>query len=123
MLNIPAELDGVIEGVFGLDNRPQTTTHFRRRVRAAVTDVSFTALKVAQAYDFPSGADGSGQAIAILELGGGYRPQDLSSYFNNLGLATPTISAISVDGASNYPTGSADGPDGKLSSTSKSLAQ
>jgi kumamolisin len=114
VLNIPAELDGVIEGVFGLDNRPQTTTHFRRRVRAAVTDVSFTALKVAQAYDFPSGADGSGQAIAILELGGGYRPQDLSSYFNNLGLATPTISAISVDGASNYPTGSADGPDGEV---------
>jgi kumamolisin len=57
---------------------------------------------------------GSGQAIAILELGGGYRPQDSSSYFSNLGLATPAISTISVDGASNSPTGSADGPDGEV---------
>jgi kumamolisin len=28
-LQIPAELDGIIEGVFGLDNRPQATPHFR----------------------------------------------------------------------------------------------
>jgi len=114
VLKIPAELKGIIEGVFGLDNRPQAKAHFRRRVRAAVADVSFTALKVAQAYDFPGGADGSGQAVAILELGGGYRPQDLSSYFSSLGLAVPAISAISVDGASNSPTGSADGPDGEV---------
>src|SRR5579862_536680 len=113
MLKIPAELKGVIEGVFGLDNRPQAKAHFRRRVRAAATDVSYTALKVAEAYDFPS-TDGSGQAVAILELGGGYRAQDLSSYFSNLGLATPAVSAISVDGASNSPTGSADGPDGEV---------
>src|SRR6202035_2592342 len=37
-LSIPAELDGVIEGVFGLDNRPQVKTHFRRRVRALATE-------------------------------------------------------------------------------------
>jgi kumamolisin len=113
-LKIPAELEGVIEGVFGLDNRPQARPHFRRRVRAAAADVSFTALKVAEAYDFPSGADGSGQSIAILELGGGYRAQDLSAYFSNLGLTTPAVSAISVDGGSNSPTGSADGPDGEV---------
>jgi kumamolisin len=113
-LQIPAELESVIEGVFGLDNRPQAGTHFRRRSRAAATDVSFTALQVAQAYNFPAGADGSGQAIAILELGGGYRAQDLSAYFGNLGLAVPTVTAISVDGASNSPTDSADGPDGEV---------
>jgi kumamolisin len=104
----------VIEGVFGLDNRPQAKAHFRRRIRAAASDVSFTALKVAEAYYFPGGADGSGQTIAILELGGGYRAQDLSSYFGNLGLATPSVSAISIDGGSNSPTGSADGPDGEV---------
>jgi len=113
-LQIPAELENVIEGVFGLDNRPQARTHFRRRVRAAATDVSFTALQVAQAYNFPAGADGSGQAIAILELGGGYNAQDLSAYFGNLGLAVPAVAAISVDGAANSPTGSADGPDGEV---------
>ncbi len=114
VLKIPAALEGIIEGVFGIDNRPQAKAHFRRRIRAAATDVSYTALKVAEAYDFPGSADGSGQAVAILELGGGYRPQDLSSYFGNLGLATPAVSAISVDGASNSPTGSADGPDGEV---------
>jgi kumamolisin len=113
-LQIPAELENVIEGVFGLDNRPQARTHFRRRVRAAATDVSFTAPQVAEAYNFPAGADGSGQAIAILELGGGYRAQDLSAYFSNLGLAVPVVTAISVDGASNSPTGNADGPDGEV---------
>jgi len=113
-LKIPVELQAVIEGVFGLDNRPQAKAHFRRRIRAAATDVSFTALKVAEAYDFPGGADGSGEAIAILELGGGYRAQDLSSYFGSLGLAIPAVSAISIDGGSNSPTGGADGPDGEV---------
>lgn len=114
VLEIPAELESMIEGIFGLDNRPQAHPHFRRRIHAKVTDVSFTALQVAQAYDFPSDADGSGQAIAILELGGGYRTQDLTAYFSNLGLHTPAVSAIFVDGGSNSPTGSADGPDGEV---------
>ncbi|MGC1258435.1 MAG: protease pro-enzyme activation domain-containing protein, partial [Candidatus Acidiferrales bacterium] len=30
-IQIPANLDGIIEGVFGLDNRPQATAHFRIR--------------------------------------------------------------------------------------------
>ena len=35
---IPAELQDVIEGVFGLDNRPQAKPHFRRRRGQAVVD-------------------------------------------------------------------------------------
>lgn len=113
-IQIPADLEGVIEGVFGLDSRPQARTHFRRRIRTAPSDVSYTALQVAQAYRFPADTDGAGQAIAILELGGGYRPADLNSYFQNLGLAAPSVSAISVDKATNSPTGSADSPDGEV---------
>src|ERR1700730_12789220 len=30
-IQLPAELDGVVEGVFGLDNRPQARPHFRSR--------------------------------------------------------------------------------------------
>jgi len=74
-LEIPAALENIIEGVFGLDNRPQARAHFRRRVRAKATDVSFTALQVAQAYNFPAGTDGTGQAIALIELGGGRPPR------------------------------------------------
>lgn len=113
-LEIPADLEPIIEGVFGLDTRPQAHAHFRRRIRAKAADVSFTALEVAQAYDFPSGADGTGEAIALVELGGGYGSADLTSYFKNLGLAAPVVSAIGVDGGSNSPTGSADGPDGEV---------
>jgi kumamolisin len=113
-LEIPGELENIIEGVFGLDNRPQARTHFRRRIRAAATDVSFTALQVAQAYNFPAGTDGAGQAIALIELGGGYNAKDLSAYFSKLGIAVPAVSAFSVDGATNSPTGSADGPDGEV---------
>jgi kumamolisin len=113
-LKIPAALENVIEGVFGLDNRPQARTHFRRLIRAKATDVSFSALQVAQAYNFPAGTDGTGQAIALIELGGGYQASDLSAYFGKLGITVPDVSAISVDGATNSPTGSADGPDGEV---------
>lgn len=113
-LEIPADLEPIVEGVFGLDTRPQAHTHFRRRIRAEAADVSFTALQVAQAYDFPAGADGSGESIALIELGGGYRSTDLASYFKNLGIAAPSVSAIAVDGGANSPTGSADGPDGEV---------
>jgi kumamolisin len=113
-LEIPAELEPIVEAVLGLDNRSQARTHFRRRIRAAASDVSFTPLQVAQAYNFPAGVDGAGESIAILELGGGYRAQDLSSFFGNLGLAVPAVTAIPVDGGANSPTGSADGPDGEV---------
>jgi kumamolisin len=114
-LQIPADLAPIIEAVLGLDNRPQAKPHFRRRRRPAVADVSYTALQVATAYDFPTGFDGTGQSIAILELGGGYNATDLNNYFKNLGITTmPQVSAISVDGATNAPTGSADGPDGEV---------
>ncbi|MFY9532021.1 MAG: S53 family peptidase [Candidatus Acidiferrales bacterium] len=70
--------------------------------------------QVAQAYDFPAGLDGSGQSIGILELGGGYRSADLNAFFGNLQLPNPKVSAISVDGAANAPTGDPSGPDGEV---------
>jgi kumamolisin len=119
-IKIPAQLDGIIEGVFGLDNRPQAKAHFRIRksnpnaVGAQASTTSFTALQVAQAYNFPAGTDGTGQTIGILELAGGYRTADLNSYFKNLGITTPKVTAVSVDGATNSPTGSTSGPDGEV---------
>jgi kumamolisin len=40
-----------------------------------------TPLDVARLYGFPEGRDGRGQCIAILELGGGFRTDDLAAYF------------------------------------------
>src|SRR5580658_1913283 len=119
-LQIPAELDGIIEGVFGLDNRPQAQAHFRIRknpavkVRAQAAGASYTPLVVAQAYDFPGGTDGTGQCVGILELGGGYNSADLANYFKGLGISSPKITVVPVDGGSNSPTGDPNGPDGEV---------
>ncbi len=118
-LTIPAELEPVVEGVFGLDNRPQAKTHFRiltkkPGIKAQAAAVSYSPVQVAKAYGFPSGVTGAGQCIAIIELGGGYNTSDLNSFFGNLGIATPSVTALSVDGVTNSPTGDANGPDGEV---------
>jgi kumamolisin len=119
-IQIPAALSGIIAGVFGLDNRPQAKPHFRIRkqpqnaVRANAASASFNAPQVAQAYDFPANTTGSGQTIGILELSGGYSATDLSTYFKNLGITTPAVTAVSVDGAQNSPTGDPSGADGEV---------
>jgi kumamolisin len=41
--------------------------------------------------------------VGILELGGGYATADLSTYFQGLGLAAPSVTAVSVDGGTNAP--------------------
>jgi kumamolisin len=101
-LTVPSELGDVITGVFGIDERPQAEAHLRTISSAAATE-SYTPLQVAAAYDFPSGSNGSGQTAAILELGGGFSPLDLDNYFKSLGITSPTVTAVGVDGGTNSP--------------------
>ncbi len=115
-LTVPVELKELVEGIFGIDDRPAAKPHFQvldpsSVALAAATSASYTPPRLAKLYDFPADVDGSGQTIAIIELGGGYRPADLQTYFKGLGLATPSVTAVRVDGASNAPTNanSADG--------------
>jgi kumamolisin len=75
---------------------------------------TFTPVELSRLYQFPPDADGSGQCIAIIELGGGFRSQDLDRYFSGLGIPRPQVTAISVDGKSNAPTGNPNGPDGEV---------
>jgi kumamolisin len=117
---LPTEWDGVVMAVLGLDNRPQARPRFRTRPavgnvhrRRKATPVSYTPPQVASFYGYPSGT-GAGQCVALIELGGGYRPQDLTTYFDGLGVTPPTVTAVSVDQATNSPTGDADGPDGEV---------
>jgi len=123
-LSVPVELDGIVTAVLGLDDRPVARPQFRRRpagrTQAPPTPPSdaapgakaggpLTASQVASFYKFPAGTDGTGQTIAIIELGGGYTAGDLDSYFSGLGLATPTVTAVGVDSGSNSPGQPADG--------------
>ncbi|MFZ0164244.1 MAG: S53 family peptidase, partial [Trebonia sp.] len=86
---------------------PETVTP--EAAPAAPTAVPLTAPQVASLYNFPAGTDGTGQTIAIIELGGGYTQSDLDMYFSGLGLATPSVTAVGVDGGSNSPGQPSDG--------------
>jgi kumamolisin len=116
-VHVPTALAPLIEGVFGLDNRPVARRHFRiarGAPRASDGARAFNPGDVAKLYNFPTGVDGSGQTVGIIELGGGYRPQDLETYLKGLGLPTPTVVPVSVDGATNAPSGDAGGDDGEV---------
>ncbi len=106
-LSVPAQLAGIIVGVFGIDNRPQARAHLRKAAHAG-QGTSYTPPQVAQAYGFPTEVTGAGETIAIVELGGGYSASDLSTYFENLGVQLPSVTTQSVDGGSNSPGGEAD---------------
>jgi kumamolisin len=127
-LSVPARLSGIITAVLGLDDRPQARPQFRRGpsfgarsthdqeggtgavpAAPAATGGPLTAQQVASFYQFPAGTDGTGQTVAIIELGGGYTASDLSTYFSGLGLSVPSVTPVGVDGAANTPGQSADG--------------
>ena len=101
-LYVPAALAGVVTAVLGLDTRPQAQPHFRTRA-AAAQGTSYYPNQVAQIYDFPANTTGAGQTVAVIELGGGFTTSDLDAYFGGLNIPVPSITAASVDGASNNP--------------------
>jgi kumamolisin len=121
-VQLPDELKDSVEAVLGLDNRPAAKPHFRSRpspgnVHWHANDggaTSFTPLQLASLYDFPAGT-GQGECVAIIELGGGERPADLTTYFSGLGIQTaPNVTAVSVDHGKDQPTGDPNGPDGEV---------
>ena len=103
----PTLPDPSIIAVLGLDRRPVASAHFRKPLTQPIS--SFTPLQLGELYQFPANTDGTGQTIAIIELGGGYQQADLDTYFAGLGIKGPTITSVSVDGGSNTPGGNADG--------------
>jgi len=113
-LLVPASLRDVVVGVFGLDDRPQARPSVRPRPDRAAALPAYAPPQVAAAYQFPEGSTGTGQCIGLIELGGGYQASDLATYFPSLGLAVPSVSAVSVDGAANAPTGNPSGPDAEV---------
>jgi kumamolisin len=112
-LYAPAEVSPVIQAVLGLDDRPQAKTHFRPLLPGQAAISSYTPPDLAKLYDFPQ-LDGNGESIGIIELGGGYNQSDIDSYFASLGINTPRIVTVPIDGAENAPTGDPSGPDGEV---------
>ncbi len=107
---IPSDLDGVVVGVFGLDNRPFARPHhsLKRRKRPKAPPEQVTAYypaQIAALYNFPTDVTGQGQKIGIIELGGGFRQSELDTYFAEAGIASPpsvTVAAF-AGGGTNSP--------------------
>jgi kumamolisin len=101
-IQIPAELAGIVVGVFGLDDRRVVRRARRPRPHAAAPSLvsarhrGFLPTDLAKLYDFPPG-DGAGQTIGILEFGGGYLPDDLRLYCQTAGVDVPNVVPVSVD--------------------------
>jgi kumamolisin len=127
-LHVPAELDQVVVGVFGLDDRPQAKPRLRYydpqintfrgpdilALPRETATTSCTPSQLAQLYDFPTAGNGSGQCIALIELGGGYKITDLKTYFQQLNLPLPQVSSVSVDRGHNKPVGDPNSADGEV---------
>jgi kumamolisin len=97
-LEIPAELKGIVTGVFGLDTRRMA----RRKAKSpaagtrTATLSPLTPADLEQRYNFPPG-NAKDQRIAIAEFGGGYFAADAQAYCAKFGRATPNIVATAVD--------------------------
>ncbi|MET8133831.1 MULTISPECIES: S53 family peptidase [unclassified Streptomyces] len=91
-LGIPADLDGIVAGVFGLDKRRVA----RRRVFPGSGDHgSFTPRDLEAQYQFPEGA-GEGQKIVALEFGGCIFDDDIGIFCESHGLNTPNVTVVPV---------------------------
>jgi kumamolisin len=117
-IHLPEEIASVVQGVFGLDDRPAAKPHFRyrgsnRSFGARASNIAYTPVEVASLYEFPQDVNGAGQVIGLIELGGGYRPADIQEYFQSLGLQPPQVQTSSVDQAKNRPS-SPDSADGEV---------
>jgi kumamolisin len=119
-IQMPKALDGVVTGVFGFDTRPKHR-YVHRGYRASAGpggQNGVPSTEFAKRYNFPQSyqgqaLDGSGQTVAIIELGGGFRGSDLKVYFKEIGVGRPTVTAVVVDHAPHKPT-TADSDDGEV---------
>ena len=111
-ITLPEELSPIVTGVFGFDTRPKhRESHKQKNVAQNGPSVQngVPATEYAARYNFPNAhngtaLDGTGQTIAFIELGGGFRTSDLTVFFNEIGVSAPIVSSVSVDHAGNSPT-------------------
>ena len=75
--------------------------------------VSYTPPQLSKLYNFPANLNGTGQKVAFIELGGSFNQTDLDHYFAGLGLHSPKVEFVSVDGGTNNP-GRHDPADGEV---------
>jgi kumamolisin len=115
-VRVPAETRDIVQGVFGLDNRrvakrrPHPVHDLSKSRTLRIPSSWYIPSQLATHYNFPAG-DGTGQAVAVLEFGGGYFPADLQEFCKLANVSVPTVVAVSTDGTA---TNSRDGAEGEV---------
>lgn len=107
---IPRPLQGVIEDVIGLDDRPLLTPGVAASPAPSDYESSSDIEKLvytdprtlAKYYGFPEGT-GAGQCAALVQFGGGYDPDDMGDYFQLRGIACPEMALVEIQGQTNQP--------------------
>jgi kumamolisin len=110
-LQVPDDLDGIVQGVFGIDNRKEARMqmHMQMWMQMWMRDgedandsippdqpETYTVRQLAEIYDFPVAEDeGHGQTIAVLSLGGRLDREGLARYCGNL--KVPEVVEVPVD--------------------------
>ena len=112
-LRLPVALDGLVTAVLGLDSRPQARAYLRTHQQPSAS-ASFDPPVLGTLYGFPADTDGTGHTVGVIELGGGFGQPDLQAYFAGLKIATPTVNAVGVDGATNVAGQDPNGADGEV---------
>ena len=105
-VHLPVHLDGVVQGVFGLDDRPIARSHVRAAGDGRASVFAYDPPQLAALYDFPrlpNGGEGVELVAAMIELGGVVHPFDLAASFARLGLPAPDITNVWLDGATPSP--------------------
>jgi kumamolisin len=98
ILQIPAELNGVVTGVFGLDERRVAR---RKPVHTGASGAATAKTKAVplgpgdleKRYSFTPN-QGEGQQIGIAEFGGGYFADDLRAFCTKYSLAAPNVTTV-----------------------------
>ena len=105
--SVPKELEGIIKSVIGLNN---TIVNHQAPMLMKSTSYAISAASglssdwFARHYHFPEKFDGTGQQIAIISCGGGFKEAEFLKYFKMIGIRKPpVIETVSVDGTENSP--------------------
>ncbi|MGO9352308.1 MAG: protease pro-enzyme activation domain-containing protein [Mycobacterium sp.] len=107
-VHIPADMDGAITGVFGLNNHRILRRTFRpaRHVAPIMSTPArpwFVPTELGGVYNFPQ-ADASEQCIGLLEFGGGVETPDVTEYFAKIKQTAPNVEVVATDGVSVDPS-------------------
>lgn len=104
-VKLPRQLDGLVTGVFGLDQRRVAGRRTTADASPPTAPDPARALgpdRLEKRYRLPAG-NGEGQTIAIAEFGGGYFPHDLDTYCETHRRARPQVKVSPVGIAPRTP--------------------